>query len=128
MLLDSEMRIKHILLEKEIAQIISYFPRLSCYSLCCQIIKKKRIYATKQYFCHKMEGEGVWVSKMCRPILLIFIFEVFVITSIDQQKTSILIQTPTNIRQSLGLINYTYAVHLWLTEFNGDNIKSEGAA
>lgn len=40
MLLDSEMRIKHILLEKEIAQIISYFPRLSCSSLCLQIIKK----------------------------------------------------------------------------------------
>lgn len=45
------------------------------------------------------------MSKLCRPILLIFIFEIFVITSIDQQKTSILIQTPTNIRQSFGLIN-----------------------
>lgn len=56
MLFDSEMRIKHILLEKEIAQIISYFPRLSCSSLCCQIIKKNEF--TQQNITFVIKGRG----------------------------------------------------------------------
>lgn len=56
MLLDSEMRIKHILLEKEIAQIISYFPRLSCSSLCCQIIKKNEFTQQNNTFVIKWRG------------------------------------------------------------------------
>lgn len=133
MLLDSEMRIKLILLEKEIAQIICYFPCLSCSSL-CWLYKKKMVYASKQYFCHKRERNGggvLWTTKLCRPILIIFILELFFKTSIDRQKTCILIQTPTNIRESSGLINSVHSsfyvspnlTENRLNEFQGQKVK-----
>lgn len=71
------------------------------------------VYPSKQYFCHKRERKGggalLWTTKLCRPILIIFIFEVFLKTSIDRQKTCIIIQTPTNIRKYSGLINSVHS-------------------
>lgn len=77
------------------------------------IIKKKWFTHQNNTFVIKGKEIGggglLWTTKLCRPILIIFIFEVFLKTSIYRQKTCIIIQTPTNIRKYSGLINSVHS-------------------